>query len=138
MKICKKCGKEFVQGNHKRRSCPQCVYKSQKDSQIRWRENNPEKVRSYEISDDRRKRYRQKRKDVIDTYKLERGCKCCGLKSPHPQVYDLHHRDPNEKDFTISSRGFNKSLDKVQEEMAKCEVLCANCHRLVHAGVITA
>lgn len=35
------------------------------------------------------------------------------------------------------SQGHNKgSLLKVEEEINKCIILCANCHRKLHAGII--
>lgn len=44
---------------------------------------------------------------------------------------DLHHRDPNEKDFTLSQKWTYK-LDKLIEEAKKCDLLCSNCHRELH------
>jgi hypothetical protein len=46
---------------------------------------------------------------------------------------EFHHRDSSEKDFGISHRGYTRSWDKIREEIEKCELLCANCHREVHA-----
>ena len=41
--------------------------------------------------------------------------------------------DPTQKDFSISSKGYTRSWKKVQEELGKCVMICANCHREVHA-----
>ena len=46
---------------------------------------------------------------------------------------EFHHTDPAKKDFSISSKGYTRSWKKVQEELDKCAMLCANCHREVHA-----
>lgn len=76
----------------------------------------------------------ERRKDVkrfIDQVKSERGCERCGEK--HPACLDFHHRDPSEKQFSLNTakrRGY--TLAMVREEIAKCEVLCANCHRKEH------
>lgn len=55
-------------------------------------------------------------------------CVDCG-KSYHPYAMDLHHLDPNTKEFQV---GKCMSLDKVKKEVSKCIVLCAVCHRLRH------
>lgn len=59
------------------------------------------------------------------------SCERCNGKF-HPAVYDFHHVDPTQKDFSI---GHSKmlSLDKVKPELDKCELLCSNCHREHHA-----
>jgi len=61
----------------------------------------------------------------------EKGGKCqkCGRKG-HPSIFDFHHRT-HSKEFTISSMR-NLSLSKLREEIEKCDLLCACCHRLEH------
>lgn len=64
-----------------------------------------------------------------------KGSKCenCGL-IDIPAVYDFHHSDPKEKDFNIAMmRGWCSISGKVKKELDKCKLLCANCHRRVHA-----
>lgn len=46
---------------------------------------------------------------------------------------EFHHADSSEKEFSISERGYTRSWDKVKEELDKCVLLCANCHREFHA-----
>lgn len=59
------------------------------------------------------------------------GGKCtdCGL-IDDPCVYDCHHLDPNKKDFSPSKQ--NKKFDSIKNELDKCVLLCANCHRKRH------
>ncbi len=65
-------------------------------------------------------------KFLID-YKESSGCSDCGGKYPY-WVLDLDHI--RDKEFNISGyRHFTASLEKVKEEVRKCEVVCANCHR---------
>ncbi len=45
---------------------------------------------------------------------------------------DFHHKDPNEKDFCISSK---KAKSELEAELKKCIVVCRNCHGEVHGGL---
>lgn len=63
-----------------------------------------------------------------------RGCDVCG--ESDPDVLDFHHRNPAEKLFNLSGANLGKSKEKLDAEFAKCVVLCANCHRRVHAGTV--
>lgn len=58
-------------------------------------------------------------------------CKKCGYKG-HQAVFQFHHRNPAEKDWKWSvMRG--KAWPTVLKELAKCDLLCANCHAVVHS-----
>lgn len=61
-------------------------------------------------------------------------CVVCG--EDDPAALDFHHVDPATKSFNVASVGRSKSLQAVDRELAKCVVLCASCHRKVHAGRI--
>lgn len=58
-------------------------------------------------------------------------CHDCGLTSDIPAVFDFHLIDPEQKDSDIS-RLVRFSWKKVREELDKCVLLCANCHRTRH------
>jgi hypothetical protein len=62
------------------------------------------------------------------------SCLGCGRQGPHV-IFDFHHRDPDEKEFGIGQDGIARRWELVTAELAKCVMLCANCHREVHAGV---
>lgn len=62
------------------------------------------------------------------------ACSGCG-RAGHQAIFEFHHRDPSEKEFGITSDGIPHRWEKVVAELAKCVMLCANCHREVHAGV---
>jgi len=52
-------------------------------------------------------------------------CKFTGV----PSQFDCHHIDPATKSRGISKMR-NYSEKKINEELDKCELLCANCHRM--------
>ena len=59
-------------------------------------------------------------------------CERCGY-NENLAALDFHHRDPQTKNFQIDMRSFsNTNLDTLKEELDKCDLLCANCHREVH------
>jgi hypothetical protein len=59
-------------------------------------------------------------------------CKVCGY-NKCVDALEFHHRDPNTKEFGVAAKGYTRSWDKVKEELDKCDMLCANCHRELHA-----
>jgi hypothetical protein len=74
---------------------------------------------------------RQNKKRALVTYK---GGKCqrCDFQTDILEVYDFHHRDPSEKEFDMSHGGKNISLERCKIEVDKCDLLCKNCHAIVH------
>jgi hypothetical protein len=67
----------------------------------------------------------------------EGGCIKCGeLFSP---ALEFHHRDPLDKlfeigNFTKEIMKYHRTIQDLYDEAAKCDVLCANCHRKVEYG----
>ena len=60
------------------------------------------------------------------------GGKCMKCKNKYPTaVFDFHHRNPSEKSFNIGDRGC-VAFNTLKPELDKCDLLCANCHRLEH------
>ena len=63
-------------------------------------------------------------------------CFNCGYKGKNVASLNFHHTDPEHKEFCISTGIRNhESIQKIIEEMNKCEVLCANCHVKIHINV---
>ena len=56
-------------------------------------------------------------------------CVDCGNTYPY-YVMDYDHRDPGQKTNEISRLQVNRSLSKLKEEIAKCDLVCSNCHRI--------
>lgn len=63
----------------------------------------------------------------IWNYLLNNPCVDCG--QTDPRVLEFDHRDDLTKSYNVSEM-FPLSLSKINEEIAKCDVRCANCHRI--------
>ena len=77
---------------------------------------------------DKRKRRNDTLINIIRKLK-DKPCVDCGIKYPY-YVMDFDHREGNVKiaDITrLSNRGF--SIEKILEEIKKCDLVCSNCHR---------
>lgn len=101
---CKSCHREYRK-NH---------YKENKDTYIEKSKKNKPASRSRTIS-------------YILDYLREHPCSCCGETDMRCLQFD--HIDPNTKSYNVShivSGGY--SVELVKAEIAKCVVLCANCH----------
>jgi len=57
-------------------------------------------------------------------------CKICEYEGC-VESFDFHHTDPSKKDFTLSGR-LSYSWERIKNELDKCDLLCANCHRELH------
>lgn len=62
-------------------------------------------------------------------------CICCGY-DKYVGALEFHHTDPDGKDFAISANGACRAWEKIKEEIDKCVLVCSNCHKEIHAGLI--
>ena len=69
----------------------------------------------------------------------EAPCECCG-KLDMPSVMDFHHLDPATKAFNLGRVSTDTAgahtLEAIKKEIDKCILVCAICHRKIHAGLI--
>jgi len=123
-KICVECGENFETKYNTQSTCSKQCRKEYKKKYL--------KSRNYEYNKVVKWRNDKKIKSV--EYK---GGKCviCGYKKCYSAL-EFHHNDPNEKDFTISKYP-NRSFDRIKKELDKCVLVCSNCHREIHEGLIT-
>lgn len=56
-------------------------------------------------------------------------CICCG--EVRTEVLLFHHRNPKDKKFNLSSPK-SRDLSEIKAEIAKCDLMCANCHMSLH------
>lgn len=75
--------------------------------------------------------FRRRRKQNL--IMLQGGkCQICGF-DLFQEAQEFHHEDPSKKEY-VMSRGDCHSQEIDLAEARKCFLLCANCHRGVHAG----
>lgn len=138
MQTCKKCGTEktlaefAINGARKRSECKVCAAERAR----LWRLDHPgyatkymrEYVKkNYTVM---RQRMDAKRQEIAE-WKRVRGCTVCG--ESEPWVLDMHHLDPKTKEGNPASSATLKTFLKHAEG---CVLVCSNCHRKIHAGVL--
>lgn len=77
------------------------------------------------------KRRKIKIKNWFKEYKKNLTCSNCS--ENHIAALEFHHKINNKKEGNIGNMvndGF--SIKKILEEIDKCIILCANCHRKIH------
>lgn len=88
-------------------------------------------VRGFINKDIKLRRNKEHRIKIINfswRYRRFCGCKICGEKDPVVLEYD--HRVGTTKLYNVSDMMINKfSMKLIKEEIRKCDILCANCHR---------
>jgi hypothetical protein len=82
-----------------------------------------------------RDRYLERNRQRILLYRgiicAAKSVPCMDCKESFPVVcMDFDHRNPEEKSFNISRLGMITSEKRLREEIAKCDVVCSNCHRI--------
>lgn len=75
-----------------------------------------------------KKTFRQKRRIFLEDYKKNKSCAICGW-DEHPEILSSHHKNPKEKEFSISKLS---SINQIKAELEKCSLLCPNCHFWYH------
>jgi len=115
MKKCIKCEEELTNIN--------CLYRSKTKKNM----SSYCKKCFSEYTNERRIKLK---KDAIDL--LGGKCNDCMQEYTY-QVYDFHHLDPKTKEFNWDyARRVSKT--RMIEELKKCVLLCANCHRIRHSN----
>ena len=114
-KICSKCGQELPL----------------EDFPFRDKAKGTRRANCKKCHNDYVKQKYQERKQMVTELKAQVKCAKCG--EDRGYCLDYHHIDPTTKKFTIAHYLANStSMSLLEEEIVKCIVLCANCHREFH------
>ncbi len=73
-------------------------------------------------------RFRSRKKQAV-AHMGGKCADCCGV-FPY-YVFEFHHLDPTQKDVQFNTLR-RRSWEAIRKELAKCVMLCANCHRVRH------
>lgn len=77
----------------------------------------------------------RERKKILGAWwtEFKKTLKCAKCPENHPATLDFHHIDGKTKDHNLSSMAHSGfGFDRIREEINKCIILCANCHRKLH------
>ena len=67
-------------------------------------------------------------KKLVAEIKSKAKCEICG--ESHPGCLDFHHEE--DKEIAIADAVHYWGKDRILQEIAKCKILCSNCHRKLH------
>ena len=119
-------------------TCPRCK-EEKPDDQFYMRPDRDGKTQSYCKLCNNRNSLDRKRalKQQAINYK---GGKCerCGY-SKCNSALEFHHLDPSQKDFNLAKQratSWEKNKERICAELDKCIMICANCHRELHAEMV--
>lgn len=130
MKTCRKCGHTLsLDRFNKNRSRKDGLSTQCKDC------NKANLKRHYSNNTDYYKSKTENRRRELHSWyselKAELSCQECG--EDHPACLHFHHRDPSKKEIALSKIWISGwGMKRIQEEIDKCDVLCANCHAKLH------
>ncbi len=133
MKLCRKCktekeDSEFHKQKHHKDGlasyCKPCAIAAAQS-------NNRKDLRKVacRAKDKRRKVFK-----LVESIKESYGCCLCGEKCGC--CLSFHHIN-DDKDVDVSTLVLKKNIRKLFLEMNKCVVVCENCHRKVHRGILS-
>ena len=106
--------------------CRECGHKKSKQY---YKENREKHIG---VCIKNRKKYCEGIRGFNNNFKRKIGCKICG--ESEPCCLDYHHIEIKEN--LVSRLVAGASWKKIVSEIAKCTLVCANCHRKIHAGIL--
>ena len=116
------------------RFCPRCKTEKLKTEFYNRRNGKGNSVYCKSCSNtqtvERQKRFKQQ---CVDW----KGGKCvgCGYNKCN-NALDFHHLGQDKKEFSIAHARLTSFNENIKRELDKCILVCSNCHREIHAGVL--
>ena len=81
-----------------------------------------------------RRRRKRRRIDFVGDIRKNGVCSSCGRKDV---FLEFHHSDPSVKESTIAHLvHHSRSMERLREEVAKCVLVCRDCHVRIHRNAI--
>lgn len=150
--ICQWCNKEFEASRKDTKYCSRsCGAKASRDRKINGinslEHKCPKCEKSFIVKDNafsRRYCYDcmpvtpksgAENRKIIKQWALEykkNKCSICGY-NKCSEALEFHHLNPKEKDFNLSDRDLILDWQIIKQELDKCILVCANCHRELHS-----
>ncbi len=109
-KFCRYCDKE-LRSDNKRGVCQEHMHQGNHDQEL-----------------SRQAARAASRHRFLDSIKLTLGCADCGYRE-HACALDFDHLPGTVKLFGVGT-GLTRAMDVLLTEIDKCEIVCANCHRV--------
>ena len=91
---------------------------------IKRKEEDPEYIRNINVK--KKRKYTK----IVYNYLKDHPCVDCGITDI--RVLDADHIDPTMKINTRSNLGKTRGIQVIIDELNKCDIRCANCHRIRH------
>lgn len=102
------------------KTCRNCQHNRQKQWYEKHKDEHKKNVLVRKVS------ARQEARQFVLDYLSTHPCIQCG--ESDPIVLEFHHVGGKEREISFMITG-GYPIAKIQSEIAKCQVLCANCHR---------
>lgn len=105
---------------------PICYTEPRRKTQMPYKDKEQQRAFQKQWEDKKRQHNR-----ILVEKAKSGGCSRCG--ESDPVCLDFHHTNPESKSFAVSKHWNWRTEESLLHEIAKCVVLCRNCHAKVHA-----
>jgi hypothetical protein len=109
--------------------CKEC---SKKRSRQYYADNREKHIR---VCRAKRKKTATEAQVKINELKSQRGCEM-GCGEIETCCLDFHHHANNKEDTICNMVYSGCCWETIKKEIDKCRIVCSNCHRKIHAGIL--